>query len=184
MQHRLLIDAVEQFGYPDRLIMINPYEWLFPFHDIISSARQKTDRDSTELSASETLHISHVLQELIRGYLCGSNSNKWSNYVFSHNNSKTQKNIKTYFYRFEFQQHSTVHLHLLVWLKNIKTIQYKLIRADIPWENPDCAFLVNKIQPSDKRWLQQNDVLTTFEKIQDRNVLKLFYPSTSFAHFT
>ena len=72
-------------------------------------------------------------------------------------------------------------MHLLVWLKNIKTILYKLIRADIPWENPDCAFLVNKIQPSDKRLLQQNDVPTTFEKVQDRNILKLFYPSTSFA---
>ena len=55
MQHRLLIDAVEQFGYPDLFITINPYEWSFPFHDIISSARQKTGRGPTELSALETL---------------------------------------------------------------------------------------------------------------------------------
>ena len=112
MQHRLVIDAVEQFGYPELFITINPYEWSFPFHDIISSARQKTGRGPTELSALETLHISHVLQELIRGYLCGFNSNKWSNYVFSHNNSKTQKNIKTYFYRFEFQQRGTTCIFL------------------------------------------------------------------------
>jgi hypothetical protein len=46
-QHWLLIDAVRQFGYPDLFITLSPYEWTFPFHEIIRSARELTDRGPT-----------------------------------------------------------------------------------------------------------------------------------------
>ena len=46
-QHRLLIDAVRQFGYPDLFITLSPYEWTFPFHEIIRSARELTGRGPT-----------------------------------------------------------------------------------------------------------------------------------------
>jgi hypothetical protein len=46
-QHQLLIDAVRQFGYPDLFITLSPYEWTFPFHEIIRSARELTGRGPT-----------------------------------------------------------------------------------------------------------------------------------------
>jgi hypothetical protein len=82
--------------------------------------------------------------------LCGSNSQKWSNHLFNYNRLKSTKNVKTYFYRFEFQKRGTVHLHLLVWLQDISKTEYQHIRADIPNDHPEISYLANKHQRSDK----------------------------------
>ena len=41
-QHRHLIDAVMQFGYPSVFVTISPYEWTFPFPQWIECAEQLT----------------------------------------------------------------------------------------------------------------------------------------------
>ena len=55
--------------------------------------------------------------------------------MFNYNNIASFDNILTYFYKFEFQGRGTVHVHLLVWLKDIKQIRLNLLQADIPWAN-------------------------------------------------
>ena len=70
------------------------------------------------------LNITHVLEQIVRGYLCGSNDSRWTRHIFTYNRLATTKNVKTYFYRFEFQQRGTVHLHLLVWLHDITKAQH------------------------------------------------------------
>ena len=140
-QHRHLIDAVMQFGYPSVFVTISSYEWTFPFPQWIEYAQQLTGRGPTELAGFETIHIAHTLEQIVRGYLCASNDAKWNRHVFSFN-EKNRSNINTYFYRFEFQKRGTVHIHLLVWLKNISKIQHSLVRADVPYEDVDVAYLV------------------------------------------
>ena len=142
MQHRLLLDAVDQFGYPSLFITVNPYEWSFPFSKWICNVREMTGRCATTLPAFETIHIAHILEQLVRGYLTGSNQSSWKKHLFNYRHRPSFSNINTYYYRFEFQQRGTVHLHLLVWLKNISEIQFKLIRGDIPYETREMAFLV------------------------------------------
>ena len=73
-----------------------------------------------------------------------------------------------------------MHLHLLVWLKNIKKIQHQLVRADIPYEDVDVAFLVRKLQPSDRVYLS----IITLLAFKVQKVLQpcLFYhPHEAFA---
>ena len=118
-QHRLLLDAVAQFSYPKAFVTISPYEWSFPMPKWIEHARSVSGCGPTNLAAFETIHIAHILEQLVRGYFCGSNTNGWNEHVFSYRNSKQRSNVHTYFYRFEFQQRGTEHLHLLVWIKNI-----------------------------------------------------------------
>ena len=149
-QHRYLLDAVHQFGVPDVFITISPFEWSFPFANWLSSLRHIAGKGPTEIAGYETFNIAHVLEQIVRGYLCGSNSQKWTNHLFSYNRSSTQKNIKTYFYRFEFQKRGTLHLHMLVWLHNMTKIQRQFFRADIPHDKADLAFYAHKLQPSDK----------------------------------
>ena len=43
-----------------------------------------------------------------------------------------------------------MHLHMLVWLKQLKDLKTNLIRADIPWNDLNLAYEVNKLQPSNK----------------------------------
>lgn len=182
-QHRFLLDAVEQFGLPDIFITISPYEWSFPFGDWISSIRYQTGLGPTQLPGFETFHITHVLEQIIRGYLCGTNNQKWSSHIFSYNRSSKQSNVKTFFYRFEFQKRGTVHVHMLVWLYDMTKIKHELVRADIPSDNGDLAFLVQKLQPSNKHshCLKLQLENSYFPVENDRQVHHLKHPPKEFA---
>ena len=67
-QHRFLLDALRQFGYPSVFLTISPYEWTFPFPEYLQKIRQATGNGPTNLASLETLHITHVLEQLVRGY--------------------------------------------------------------------------------------------------------------------
>lgn len=182
-QHRFLLDAVRQFGLPTVFMTFSPYEWSFPFPSWLQNIRCQTGMGPTNLAAYETFHIAHVLEQIVRGYLCGSNDARWSQHIFTYNGKKNMKNIQTYFYRFEFQGRGTVHLHLLVWIKNLAQINYKYIRADIPDNDPDLAFLVHQLQPSDDAspflHLQTED--THIERKNEQQLIHLKHPAEAFA---
>ena len=128
------------------------------------------------------MHIAHVQEQTVQGYLCESNSNKWTKHIFSYNRISTQPNILTYFYQFEFQQ-GTVHLHLLVWLKDISKIQHHFLQADIPHNLSDLSFYVQKYQTSDKpsHSLQLQDKDSYIETRHDKKVFHLEHPAEEFA---
>ena len=151
-QHRLLLDAVAQFGYPTALVTISPYEWSFPMPKWIQHARSVSGCGPTNLAAFQTIHIAHMLEQLVCSYFCGSNTNMWNKHVFSYRNSEQKSNVHAYFYRFEFQKCGTVHLHLLVWIKNIHGAQHHLFRADILYEDPHTVDLwftnCNRLTPT------------------------------------
>lgn len=174
-QHCLLIDAVKQFGYSSFFLTISPFEWSFPFPDWLKSLRQETGRGATELPMLETLHIAHVLEQVVRGYLCGSNTNRWRNHVFNDSDDPAQTNILIYFYRFEFQQRGTVHLHLLVWLQDPTKIRHDLFRASIPWQLSDEAYTVSSVQKSDKSVLPVELGRDRFQNTTDGTHLVFHY---------
>ena len=149
-QHLFLIDAVHQYGFPSLFITISPYEWTFPFPPFIQEIRNTYGKDTTEVAVLETIHIAHVLEQLVRGYLTGGNSNRWRGHVLSNVNDPASKNVKTFFYRFEFQQRGTLHLHILVWLDDVCSIRADVMHASVPWENAHDAFLVANTQKSHK----------------------------------
>ena len=96
-QHLYVLDAVDQFGLPDVFITISAFEWSFPFLQWLEDIRLCTGKGATELAGYETAHIVHVLAQIVRGYLCGSNSARWSKHVFSYNRISTKSNVNTYF---------------------------------------------------------------------------------------
>ena len=51
---------------------------------------------------------------------------------------------------FEFQQQSTVHLHLLVWLHDLRLLRPDLFNASVTWSIPEEAFEVVNLQSSDR----------------------------------
>ena len=83
---------------------------------------------------------------------CG-NCNRWQTNVFTNLQDPTSKNLETFFYRFEFQKRSTLHLHILVWVKDISATRADLLYASVPWGNARDAFTVASIQKSDKSCL-------------------------------
>jgi hypothetical protein len=142
-----------------------------------------TGRGPTELAAYETEHIVHTLEQIVRGYICGSSNTKWSNYIFSYNQIAGRETVKAYFYRFEFQQRGTVHLHLLVWLNNLSKVQHQHIRADIPTTNPKLSYLVHKLQTSDKpsHSLNLQNEESFFQEKDGKIIHHLKHPAKEFA---
>ena len=159
-QHRFLLDAVAQYGPPSIFVTISPYEWTFPIPPWLASLWQITGRGPTELAGSETYHVTHVLEQVIHGYLCGSNDNRWTNQVFNYNRVHGCCNVQVYFYFLEFQGQGNVHVHLLVWLKDMKHIHLQLLHGDIPWSDNSLAHSVYQLQKSDKLFLSLQDTPT------------------------
>lgn len=111
--------------------------------------RKKAGVGPTQIAGPETIHIANILEQVVCGYLCESNSAQWSRQLFNYKHSTSTKNVITFFYRFEFQQRGT--LHLIVWLKKLDYSQFRRLHADIPSSDNGLAFLVNKLQKSDKK---------------------------------
>ena len=101
--HRYIIDAVRQLGYPDVFITISPYEWTFPTPLWLEDASQISGKVPMQLATLETLNIVHILEQTVRGYLCGTNSLRWRQYVFHYAHEANKNNVKNVFYLIEFQ---------------------------------------------------------------------------------
>ena len=123
----------------------------------------------TDLPVLETLHIADVLEQVARGYmyLTGANSNWWRQHFFSNQQQPTESNLLTYLYRFEFQSRETLHLHMLVWVKDLSLIRANLLHASIPWSNANDAFLVADTQQSSSSCLPLCDTQDSFVQRPD-----------------
>ena len=178
-QHRYLIDAVAQFGLPLLFIIISPSEWNFQLKFLLEDICEQTGYSPTNLAFFETIHFLPVLEQIVRGYLCGSNDSNLTNHLLSYNHSKKQSNIKTYFYHFEFKQRGTLHIHCLIWLKNFNYIEYKHIRADLPQDDPNLLYYVRKCQIADKSSLPISALNTHVDNSADEPVLKISHPPSA-----
>jgi hypothetical protein len=180
--HRYLVDAVRQFGYPDVFITISPYEWTFPTPLWLENAFFMSAKTPTQLAPLETLNIVHILEQTVRGYLCGTNSLRWRQHLFNFSNQANKNNVKNLFYRIEFQGRGTAHIHLLVWLEDLTKSSYEQINADIPNVDKELAFLVHDLQQSHKTVLPLNENPTCFTTDENgKSHLSLHYPQRAFA---
>lgn len=111
----------------------------------------------------------------MRGYLCGSNTNRWKHNVFNDSSEGVDRNVQTYVYRFEFQQRGTIHLHLLVWLRDVTKVRHSLLQASIPWDVTNDAFTVASIQKSDRSVLPVDQGANRFQQSESGTHLQFHY---------
>ncbi len=119
-QRRYLLHAVQQFGLPDIFITLSPFQWSFPLPQWLQDIRSKTGGGPTQLAGYETAHIVHVLVQVVRGYLCGRNSNKWSNHIFSYNNIANRPNVNTRLINIVYDPKQIARNCLMAVLSNIR----------------------------------------------------------------
>lgn len=67
-----------------------------------------------------------------------------------------------------------VHLHLLVWLKNIR------FNMNVPWEDPALAFDIGNLQPEDRSF-PLNKEATSLVETDGKHVIHLHHPEEDFA---
>ena len=69
---------------------------------------------------------------------------------------------------------------MFVWLKELKDLNANLIRADIPWNDLNLAYDVNKLQPSNKGSIARNESKTEVVLDSEREMLKLYHSKEAF----
>ena len=151
VKHQAVVDLQKQCGNATLFRTRAPYEQTFPYHRWVMDEQQKMGRTRQHLAGAETFHMSHVLLELDRGYMCGAqyNANRpdknWTNHVLACADGTGRPTVQTFVTRLEFQDgkrklptqdyHGTgrVHSHSLDFLQNIDAIQLEnKISASIP----------------------------------------------------
>ncbi|EDO31603.1 predicted protein [Nematostella vectensis] len=159
-----------------------PFEWTFPWAQWLRQSRDLSGKGPTGLAILETLNIIHILEQTVRGYLCGSNTNRWTDNVFTYNHIRNRCNVENFFYRIEFRGRGTAHVHLLVCLESLKQADYRLIRGDIPWLDAETAYVVNDLQPSQKDAFPECNERTSVKTDQNgEEMLSLYHPNDAFS---
>ena len=94
-----------------------------------------------------------MLDQSCRGYITGQNCANWETHEFKHifNDGLNPANVICAFFRFEYQNRRCIHLHMLVWVNSLAAMQLNMISVTIPDDGEDSAFLVHRLQPSDKK---------------------------------
>ncbi|HIL57195.1 MAG TPA: hypothetical protein EYG39_04720, partial [Rhodothermales bacterium] len=154
--HQGLVDLVRQIGPPTLFWTLSPYEWGAPYHELIRDEMQKLLRQRLHLPVSETLHLAHVMTQIVTGAMTGCNQQRsgparrkseqsWTKHVFSCKDGSGRKTVVNFFTRLEFQDGSRkaptqayhgsgrVHMHCLFWLENVDAIGLdKAVSATAP----------------------------------------------------
>ncbi|CAK0875921.1 unnamed protein product [Prorocentrum cordatum] len=111
--HNALVDLVRQVGFPTLFFTIAPWEPCFKYHDWLRDEMEKTLRTRMHLPVGETLHMSHVLMQIVRGMLAGNNyqmmdrsSRSWTKHVLSAKDADGRQVRVQSFTRLEFQDGS------------------------------------------------------------------------------
>ena len=153
-QHRFLMDAVLQYGPPTLFITLSPYEWDFPSPIWMTEEESISGSIPTKRGANETLHIAHILEQVSRGLISGCNSSTWESHDYKHllyaHRNGLPNNVQCCFYRFEYQQRRTIHLHMLVWLRSCTELNLKRFKACVPSDTAENAYFVTRLQQSDQ----------------------------------
>jgi hypothetical protein len=159
----LVVDVIRQIGMPQLYQTYAPAEWNFPLHDaILDMMNELGVRDYFDLGGPVALNIIHSMQQLVRGFLFGSTSNKpwaWRSYVFCNAAHPERRDVVTFLIRQELQLgadrpsqgRNAWHWHILSWHKNLRfTDVHQYLRADIPRTSSHVAFWADEVQKSHK----------------------------------
>ena len=108
-----LVDLVRQVGLPKLFFTIAPWEPSFKYHEWLQDEMRKTLRSRMNLPVGETLHMTHVLLQIVRGFLAGNNQQtrgrtdrQWRRHIFSAKDAAGKPTRVITFTRLEFQDGS------------------------------------------------------------------------------
>ena len=93
--HMALVDLQEQIGLPQFFITVAPYEWSFPYHEWVQDEMEKLCRKRLRLPVAETLHLAHVLTQVVKELMTGANDGQTSKgqHIFAGENDGLKRTV-------------------------------------------------------------------------------------------
>ena len=89
-EHRHLFDVIRQFGLHTIFINFSPLERKFPAPQWPLNVRDHYNLPPTKTALFEIIHFAHALEKIVKGYMCGTNIEKWTSDLFHCNHIKNQ----------------------------------------------------------------------------------------------
>ena len=140
-RHAAVLDLQRQCGYPILFKTWAPYEWSAPYHAALLHDLAALLRSRQHSAGLETLHLAHVMVELLREWVAGGarkhgeQSSTWKSHAMAATLPGGQRCRINFAARLEFQDgkrkqasqqyhgRGAVHLHALLFAEELEALQ-------------------------------------------------------------
>ncbi|KAF4651646.1 hypothetical protein FOL46_000212, partial [Perkinsus olseni] len=142
-----LQDVVRQIGLPTLFTTFTINERSFPWPNWFVRDMELQDNLPVDNGMGVTLHGHHIIEQLLKGLFAGNVREGRGNPTVLRNARSGEESLKCFFYKVEFQQRGTLHVHALFWSKDVEHSQlFEKSREDFPLNDPFLCALVRTIE--------------------------------------
>ena len=149
--HLGVVDMVRQRGLPEIFWTFAPYEWSFPYHEYMRDQMQKELLARLRFPIEETLHMTHVMTQMVLGLVCGHKGKPvWKRHILKHSSADGSAWSMAFVFRVEFQDgthkdptqsyHGSgrPHVHVLLFCDRIEDLPIATeVSATVPVDDAD-----------------------------------------------
>ena len=174
VRHAAVLDLQRQCGHPVMFKTWAPYEWSAPYHRALLHQMESLLRTRTHLATLETVHLAHILVELLREwYVGGAKKQGESSVAWQHNvlagfpeDGDGRPCCKNYAVRLEYQDgkrkaasqdyhgRGAIHLHAVIFAEDLACLNLhkKLLATEPPEDHPLRGYILDQLSFSGSGW--------------------------------
>ena len=174
VRHAAVLDLQRQCGHPVMFKTWAPYEWSAPYHRALLHQMESLLRSRTHLATLETLHLAHILVELLREWVVGGarkqgdSSVAWRhNYLEGTPEDGNGRRCRINFAaRLEYQDgkrkqatqdyhgRGAIHLHAVIFAEDLACLNLpeKLFATEPPEDHPLRGYVLDQLSYSGSGW--------------------------------
>ena len=174
VRHAAVLDLQRQCGHPVMFKTWAPYEWSAPYHRALLHQMESLLRTRTHLATLETVHLAHILVELLREWVVGGarkqgdSSVAWQRNVLAGfpedgNGRRCRINFAA---RLEYQDgkrkaasqdyhgRGATHLHAVIFAEDLACLNLhkKLLATEPPEDHPLRGYIMDQLSYSGSGW--------------------------------
>ena len=168
VRHAAVLDLQRQCGYPVLFKTWAPYEWSAPYHRALLHEMNVLLRSRMHLEGPETLHLAHILVELLREWVAGGSrkhgesSKLWR----THNLAAAGGGRINFAARLEYQDgkrkaasqdyhgRGAIHLHAVLFAESLQALELhrKLLATELPEGHALRGYVLDQLSYSGSGW--------------------------------
>ncbi|CAE7575493.1 pif1 [Symbiodinium sp. CCMP2592] len=168
VRHAAILDLQRQCGYPVLFKTWAPYEWSAPYHRALLHQMNALLRSRLHLEGPETLHLAHILVELLREWVAGGSRKHGESSTLwrTHCLSGAGGNRINFAARLEYQDgkrkaasqdyhgRGAIHLHAVLFAESLQTLQLhrKLLATELPEGHALRGYVLDQLSYSGSGW--------------------------------
>ena len=151
VRHAAVLDLQRQCGHPVMFKTWAPYEWSAPYHRALLHQMEALLRSRTHLATLETLHLAHILVELLREWVVGGNGRRCRiNFAarLEYQDGKRKAASQDYHGR------GAIHLHAVIFAEDLACLNLheKLFATEPPEGHPLRGYILDQLSYSGSGW--------------------------------